>query len=191
MRFWFGIIPALLIVHLPAANLFGPTGHGLAQMWEINPLQSVWLQAAFVIAYIARIPIGRFVTRVASDRFVFLVGFVLALTASGLFFVYANDFVWALVLLLIAGGAAGAMIYPALNMVAPTSGSPASIGLGLVIVLGWSASIYLVQIAGTVNVGFLADFMPLGGGWNTIYLLTAVLGVTWLIPAYFLILKKT
>ena len=191
MRFWFGIIPALLIVHLPAASLFGPIGHGLAQMWEVSPLQSVWLQAAYVIAYAARIPIGRFVTRIASDRFVFLVGFALALTASGLFFVYANGFVWALVLLLLAGGAAGAMIYPALNMVAPTPGSPASIGLGLVIVLGWSASIYVSQIAGTVNVGSLADFIPVGGGWNTIYLLTAMLGVIWLIPAYFLIPKKS
>jgi MFS family permease len=190
MRIWLGIVPALLIVHLPAASLFGSTGYGLAQMWEISPLQSTWLQAAFVVAYAARIFVGRFVMRIASDRFVFLVGFVLALAASWLFFVYASSFVWALLLLSIAGGAAGAMMYPALNMVSPNPGSPASIGLGLVVVLGWSGSIYLSQIAGTVNVSSLAGFIPAGGGWNTIYLLTALLGAIWVIPAYFLIPKR-
>jgi MFS family permease len=190
VRNWIGIIPALLIVHLPAAALLGPIGNGLTQIWDITTSQIIWLQVAFALAYTAHIPVGRFVTRIASDRFVFVLGFAIAVAASWLFFTYARDFVPAMVLLLIAGGATGAMIYPALKMVSPKEGSMASIALGLLMVLGWAGSVYVSQMASTVNLSALSASFPPGGGWNTIYLVTAVLGAIWLIPAFFLISKK-
>lgn len=191
IKTWIGIVPALVIVHLSATSLFGLNGSGLAQMWEITPLQFVWLQTAFILAYAARFPIGVFAGRIASDRFVFLMSFVVSIVASGLFFLYANDFVWALVLRLIAGAAAGAMIYPALNMVTSRTRASNSIGLGLVVVLGWSVSIYVSMVVGQVNLGTIASFFPSGGGWNTIFLVSAIFGAVWLIPALFLLPRRT
>ena len=189
MRIWIGIIPALIIAHLTATALFGSTGQGLAQMWELSPIQAVWLQTAFMLAYAVRIPIGVFAANIMRDQRVFMLAFLVSILASGLFYFYADDFVSALILRLIAGGAAGAMVYPAMNMVT-RNGAGGSIGLGAVILLAWSASVYVAQMAATVNLGTVHPIFPPGGGWNTIYVLLGVLGLIWLIPAYFLIPRK-
>ena len=168
----------------------GPIGSGLSQIWDLTNSQVIWLQVAFALAYTARIPAGRFVVRVSSDRFVLLGGFAVAFAASLLFFVYARDFVPALVLMLIAGGATGAMIYPALNMVSSKEGSIASIALGLLMVLGWAGSVYISQMASSFNLSGMSSIFPPGGGWNTIFVLAAALGAVWFVPLYFLIPKR-
>ncbi len=190
MRIWIGIIPALIIAHLSAAALMGSIGQGLGQMWELSGVQSMWLQAAFMVGLVARIPIGAFAQTIASDRFVFLVAFIVSVAAAALFYYYASDFVPGLILRLIGGAALGAMIYPAMNMVTAGGKAGASIWLGLVIVMGWAASIYLVQFASTVNLGALGSTFPAGGGWNTVFLLNAILGVVWLLPALWIVPKS-
>ncbi len=190
MRVWIGIAPALIIAHLSAAALMGSIGQGLGQMWELNAVQSMWLQVAFIVGLVTRIPIGVFAQTVAGDRFVFLLAFVVSVAAAALFYFYANDFVPALILRLIGGAALGAMIYPALNMVTAGGKARSSIGLGLVILIGWSASVYLVPFASTINLGSLGSVFIVGGGWNTVFLLNAILGAVWLLPALWIVPKE-
>jgi MFS family permease len=189
MRTWIGIAPALIIAHLSAAALMGPIGQGLGQMWELSAIQSMWLQAAFIVGLVARIPIGVFASTIKSDRFVFLLTFAVSVVTAALFYFYASDFMPALILRLIGGAALGAMIYPALNMVTANGTAKAGIGLGIVIVVGWAASIYLVQFASTVNLGALGSMFPAGGGWNTVFLLNAILGAIYILPALWLVPK--
>ena len=190
LRIWIGIVPAMVIAHLTAASLFGASGYGLSQMWEITPLQTMWLQTAFIIAYAARIPVGVFAANIARDRTVFLGAFLLSIIANAVFFFFVNDFTLAIILRVIAGAAAGAMVIPALNIVTVNGKAVASIVLALVIILGWSGSVYLSQLAGQFNISVLSDLVPPGGGWNTIFMVSAIFGAIWLLPVFFLLGRK-
>ena len=196
IRIWFAIVPAFLVVHLSATALFGATGLGVAQMWEFSPIQATWLQAAFVLGYIVRIPVGPFTARIASHKIVIMGGILVCAVANALFYLYANDFTSAFILRLICGAAVGAMVYPALQLVTGNDRAGGGIALGFVLLLGWSLSVYVAGEVSAINIGQAKDVLPwasflsLGGGWNTIYVLAALAPVIWWVPAFFLLPKQ-
>ena len=85
-----GIVPAILFTHLTAASLFGSTGVGLGQIWELTPGQVVWMQAAFAIGFALRAPIGVFVTNIVNDRLVFIIATLISAGACFLFYYAAG-----------------------------------------------------------------------------------------------------
>ena len=186
VRLSFALAPTLLIVHLTAASLSGNIGAGLSQMWELSPIQAMWLQLGFLIAYVLRIPIGGVVSNMVSDRTVFLVAFIVSGLSSWLFFVYADDFVPALVLRVMSGAAAGAMVMPVFRLL---GGDDLGRNIALIfwLLVCWAGSIYVSIMAGQINIGGVAAFIPPGGGWNTVFFLGSALSALWLVPFYFLL----
>ena len=186
VRLSFALAPALLIVHLTAASLSGNIGAGLSQMWALSPVQAMWLQLGFLIAYVLRIPLGGVVATIFSDRTVFLVAFVVSGLSSWLFFVYADDFVPALVLRIIAGAAAGAMVMPLFRLL---GGDDLGRNIALIfwLLVCWAVSIYVSIMAGQINISAISAFIPPGGGWNTVFFLGSALSALWLVPFYFLL----
>ena len=176
------IIPAIILTHLTSASLFGATGIGVGQIWELTPNQVVWLQVAFVLGFALRAPVGLFVTKVVSDRLVFILAILISAAACFAFYYYAEDFLWGFVLRLIAGLVAGALVVPAINYLSIQNRGRASIVVGLACAAGWAASVYVSATTAVADLSGVVSFLPPGGGWSSIFLLSSIVTLIWVLP---------